>query len=170
MVLCSIYMKIESLYVVEKLKELYVFCKRSNRQLIVGGDFNAHHRNWGSENNNLRGENIVNFIAGTDLILLNNGSKPTFERANASTIIDLTLASQYFSTKIQDWKVLDEFTGSDHKYITFTIKLRLEYKLKTRSPRKTNWELYRETLVKNLREFPTQLNGANDLEMSCPSQ
>ena len=79
---------------------------------MVGGDFNAHHSNWGSSQNNFRGDEIANFLAQTDLIVLNKGSKPTFQRAHLSSVIDVTLASNYLSTKINDWQVLSNFNNS----------------------------------------------------------
>jgi len=147
-VVCSVYVENESLDVLNKMKDLVDFCKKKNVQLILGGDFNAHHINWGSDNDNLRGEIVMDFIGTSGLFIHNQGSRPTFTRTNCSTIIDLTLSSQFISHKIRNWNVLNEFTGSDHKYISFELVIDENINVKTRCPRKTNWEGFRSSMKK----------------------
>lgn len=162
-VLCSIYVKNENLYVLEKLKELIDFCKNGNLQLIVGGDFNAHHYIWGSEEANKRGDDIMNFIGLSELYIHNFGSEPTFRRTNCATVIDLTLSTQFISHKIKNWKVKSEFTGSDHRYINYNLIVDEEITLKKRCPRKTDWGKY-ERVIEKLSDFPTNFENLNDFD------
>lgn len=60
-------------------------------------------------------------MARKDLIVLNDGGCPTFQRGCSSSVIDLTLASNSVARRIQGWRVLDEVTLSDHMYIEFSI-------------------------------------------------
>ncbi|CAG9769629.1 unnamed protein product [Ceutorhynchus assimilis] len=40
-------------------------CRRHGRQLIIGEDTNAYHNVWGSEDNNTRGDKLVEFLIST---------------------------------------------------------------------------------------------------------
>jgi len=49
-----------------------------NSQVLVTGDFNAHHTDWGSSSNNKRGEALSDSISALRLIIYNSGNTPTF--------------------------------------------------------------------------------------------
>ena len=167
LVLCSVYVENGTLNILNQLKELKDSCKAKNLQLIIGGDFNAHHINWGSADNNYRGEKVMDFIISTELTIQNLGSKPTFVRTNCSTIIDLTLTTQFIGNKIKNWHVIDDYTGSDHKYIQFVLSLKNCYEVKTRHPRKTNWEKYQETLTNDLKDIKTNFKNVVEFEYAA---
>lgn len=93
-------------------------------EVIIAGDFNAHHTEWGCPKNNRRGEILSNMIHALDLLICNKGKAPTFQRGASTSIIDLTIASPGTADRIQNWSVLDENTLSDHNYIEFVIKNR----------------------------------------------
>jgi len=65
-----------------KLIELQSFSEGSNIPLIVGADCIAHSQLWGSSDTNERGENLMDFIMGSNLDVINQGHKPTFVIAN----------------------------------------------------------------------------------------
>ena len=46
---------------------------------LVGGDFNASHQLWGSNNSNDRGDVIADVIHAHDMSICNTGNTPTFE-------------------------------------------------------------------------------------------
>ena len=163
-VICSVYVENQSLFILEHLKELHRYCKNQNRQLIIGGDFNAHHSNWGSDQDNSRGEKVVEFAASNEIVILNTGSKPTFVRTNGSSIIDLTMSTEFIKTKILDWKVSDEFSASDHKYITFSINMDIEMEIKLRVPKKTKWDLYSLEIKKKINSLPKMSKDIESLE------
>ena len=48
---------------------------------------------------------------------------PTFRRSGCrGTIIDITLASDGAAARFHEWRVMENFTGNDHKHITFVIE------------------------------------------------
>ena len=58
-----------------------------------------------------------------DLVVLNQGTTTTFRRPGyRETIIDISLASQRLAAQIEDWQVIEDYTGSDHMYITFRVR------------------------------------------------
>jgi len=64
---------------------------RGRSNVVIGGDFKAWAEEWGSLYTNLEG------IASLDIVLLNEGSQHTFNRAGAGSIIALSFASSFLS-------------------------------------------------------------------------
>ena len=62
-------------------KELVQYCTINNFDLIVGSDVNSHSKFWNSTDDNPRGKALVEYILASDLHILNEGGKPTFENA-----------------------------------------------------------------------------------------
>ncbi|KAL4153610.1 hypothetical protein QTP88_001443 [Uroleucon formosanum] len=92
-------------------------------EIIIAGDFNAWHTAWGARSNNARGEALVDMISSLGLVICNKGSHPTFQQGNRESIVDLTMASQSLSTRINNWQVLDVVSLSDHNYIRFDTQI-----------------------------------------------
>jgi len=65
--------------------------------VVIGGNFNAWAEEWGSLYTNSRGRTILEAIASLDVVLLNEGSYHTFNRAGAGSIIELLFASSSLS-------------------------------------------------------------------------
>jgi len=65
---------------------------RGRSNVVIGGDFNAL-----ALYTNARGRTVLEVIASLDIVLLNEGSQHTFNRAGASSIIDLSFASSSLS-------------------------------------------------------------------------
>ena len=58
------------------------------------GDFNSHRTLWGCKDNNNKGQIIEHFIAGHDLVLLNDKSLIYLHPATGSySSLDLTICS-----------------------------------------------------------------------------
>ncbi|XP_039968158.1 uncharacterized protein LOC120779870 [Bactrocera tryoni] len=56
------------------------------------------------------------------LIVLNTGNATTFRRPGCEeTTPDITLSTERMAGSINNWKVLEDYTGSDHHYISFMI-------------------------------------------------
>jgi len=53
------------------------------------------------------------------MIILKKGTKPTFVVARRQAVIDITLASSDVVPFITEWRVSDEESLSDHRYIKF---------------------------------------------------
>lgn len=95
---------------------------RVTGSVVVAGDLNARALEWGMPHTDSRGRLILETAARTGLLVLNSGSTTTFRRPGyTETIPDITLASEGLVPLIQEWKVLEDFTASDHQYITFQI-------------------------------------------------
>ncbi|XP_035213349.1 uncharacterized protein LOC118187268 [Stegodyphus dumicola] len=90
--------------------------------MIIAGDFNAHNTAWGYRATDSKGQAMEDFISSNNLVLQNTTeAPPSFDRVFAQGWPDLTLTTPHTAPFLQDWKVVDEESLSDHKYITFTL-------------------------------------------------
>lgn len=94
----------------------------ANREsAIIAGDYNAKSPQWGMPVADRRGEVVTEWMATNNLILLNQGEKPTFERRGYASILDLTISTENIEPRISKWEVSDMESMSDHKFIVFEI-------------------------------------------------
>ena len=136
------------------LVNLVNFCEKEGYGLIIGSDANAHHTAWGSSDCNQRGEQLLEFVMGTDLMIINEGNKPTFETMARKEVLDITLASLNIANQISKWEVSGEYTHSDHKEIQFLVLGKeLEQRLPYRNIRKTDWDMYLAKLSSSGRKY-----------------
>ena len=142
-IFASVYMAEENTAPPQIVEELALFCKQNNLALVLGCDANAHHVAWGSSDTNERGEDLLNFIASTDLAWCNKGHKPTFITRNRKEVLDITLATPEVFLEIKDWTVSDTPSLSDHAMITFNLSIDKPAEHWYRNVRKTNWEEYK---------------------------
>lgn len=91
------------------------------KDIIIAGDFNSKDRMWGSKHTDSRGEKLARWAANWDLRLINEGSSPTCVRHHGSSIVDLTWSTADIQGRINNWRVLDVFTYSDHMYISYIL-------------------------------------------------
>ncbi len=78
------------------------------------GDLNAHSEIWGSPTSEDRGKIIEDAIIAHDLCLPNEGNKTTYHRKNSDSIVDVYLATNTLAHRIEQWRVADYATFSDH--------------------------------------------------------
>lgn len=91
--------------------------------LIIAGDFNARAIEWGTTTTNSRGRRILDMVARLGLMIANTGTSTTFRRAGCmGSIPDITLVSERFFERINHWKVLEDYTGSDHQYLSYRVQ------------------------------------------------
>lgn len=91
-------------------------------KLIIAGDFNAKASEWGMDSTNARGRKILYMAARLGLVVANQGTTATFRRPGCEgTIPDITFASETLTSSLKEWKVLEDYTGSDHQYLTYHI-------------------------------------------------
>ncbi|GJQ68510.1 hypothetical protein Trydic_g17081 [Trypoxylus dichotomus] len=87
-----------------------------------------------------RGRYILEMAARTGLIVLNEREVTTFRRPGYSeTIPDVSFASEALAPSIVYWKVSENYTGSDHQAITFTVYGRPEARCRF-SPNSGGWK------------------------------
>ena len=80
----------------------------------MAGDFNSRATEWVMTTTNFRSRRIL-YMANMDLSTL-------FRRPGCiGTTPDVALVSEGLSATLTNWKVLEEFTGSDHQYIIFRM-------------------------------------------------
>ena len=92
---------------------------RCQNPVIVAGDFNAWALEWGSCSTDKRGEALLEVLSSLNLVLVNRGSTPTFERNGRTSIIDLTFMTDSLFLHAPSWQVSDSFNYSDHRAIAF---------------------------------------------------
>ena len=91
-------------------------------RILVAGDLNAKAIEWGMPRTDSRGKRILEFAARIGLMVMNEGNTPTFRRTGQQgTIPDITLASETLAPSMQQWKVIDDYTGSDHQYLSYKL-------------------------------------------------
>eukprot|EP00116_Pleurobrachia_bachei_P002652 sb/3462914/ len=148
-ILSSIYMDQTKPINTSLIKELTERAVKLKAKLLIGTDTNAHHRSWGDKKTDNRGETLVENINGNNLQWINKGQKPTFVNSRGhNSIIDITLANRDMSRDIKEWRVTDEASNSDHRYIRFTVKEAKTTKRK-RIERNTDWDKFKEELGKS---------------------
>ena len=152
--------------------------------LLLGGDANAHHIQWGSSDINKRGELLFDFIISTDLLVCNRGQEPTFITKNRREVLDVTLVTQNVFDKITRWEVSKEHSFSDHRFIEIVISESCPEPGTFRNLKSTNWDLhnstFKELLLSGVPKIPSTKEELDDtvktitdvfnkaLEKACP--
>ena len=153
----SVYMEINpSNEPPEKFIKLTEHCLTHKHGLIIGTDSNAHHTAWGNRSTNSRGTKLLNCLAQSGLLWLNNG-KFTFKRNLQETAIDLTLRNE-FAPPVEYWDTNPDFSISDHVLVEFVINLE-NNKIKTRpirdiNKKKCDWPQFRTSLKNGIESDP----------------
>ncbi|KAH7937636.1 hypothetical protein HPB49_013935 [Dermacentor silvarum] len=98
------------------------FGRCDGAMVVVAGDLNAKHSNWGGGITDARGAAVMQLACQCDLHVLNDPtSDPTFETAYAESWIDVTLASSAMISRGHEWAVLEDLTLSDHRLVEFSF-------------------------------------------------
>jgi hypothetical protein len=134
----------------EEVRDITDYCYSRKKELITGRDANAHHTLWGSTSTNPRGESLLEFLANSNLNILNRGNKPTFVVCSRKEVIDLTLQTNRMVNLVSNGHVSEEPSLSDHRHICFQIGNITVNQVTFRDPRRTNWESHRDSLKVNL--------------------
>ncbi|CAB0037848.1 unnamed protein product [Trichogramma brassicae] len=122
---------------------------------IVASDVNAVSPLWNftSTETDNRGEVVEGTAASWGLTFANRrGELPTFRKGNKT--IDVTMVSISIAEKVEDWKVVDDCTSSDHRTILIEFREVVEHarprtsnKLDTRyNTKKANWHKFKNEL------------------------
>ena len=155
--LSSVYMEINTSHEPpEKFIKLAEHCLSHKHGLVIGTDSNAHHTAWGNRSTNTRGTKLLNCLAQSGLLWVNNG-KFTFKRNHQETAIDLTLRNE-FAPSVEYWDTNPNFSISDHVLIEFVINLE-NNKIKTRpirtlNKKKCDWSQYKSYVKHGIESDP----------------
>ena len=71
--------------------ELIAYCHEIGLPVLLKCDANPYYTIWGSTDTNARGEALLQYLARTDLMILNRGNDLTFVNAVWRDYSDLTL-------------------------------------------------------------------------------
>ncbi|XP_011157128.1 uncharacterized protein LOC105194097 [Solenopsis invicta] len=166
-VVCSAYFPHDegSLPPPESVTKLVEHCKNKRLPLIVRCNANSHHTVWGSTDTNDRGRKLLEFLASTDLEILNRGNKPTFCTAVRREVLELTVCSRCILRDVVGWRVSRELSLSDHRQITFKLTWAREEVTMFRDSRSTDWDSYRMDLKCYLESFPRKHGIEKELEL-----
>jgi len=100
-----------------------------------------------------------------DLYCINKGHKPTFVTRNRKERLDVTLVSNNLITSVCYWKVLDDESMSDHRFIQVGLKIGRPVPIMYRNRRKTAWSEYSTDVSENIRSIPTDpIDSINGIE------
>lgn len=148
------------------LVKLMDYCKRANLHIVIGCDANAHHTCWGSSDINKRGEYLLDYLNSVNLVVVNVGNKPTYrhEGRDVESVIDLTITTPLLSSRIVNWHVSDEVSLSDHRHICFEVQSERTEEEYIRSPKMTDWQVFRQKLVLLLVGFQVIIYDSEDLD------
>lgn len=119
-----------SIYVNPKITVLEFHVKFNNlishlsklKNVVIGGDVNAHNLHWGACKTNYRGKEILRVINESEFTIVNNG-KFTHYPTNLTqkpSAIDLTITSKSL-TRHCCWDVSDSKFGGNHQIIMFSL-------------------------------------------------
>ena len=128
-----------------EMEEVISKYQGKNIPVIVGCDANAHHTVWGSTDCNRKGDLLLEYISTIGMGILNEGNTPTFVTRTRREVLDITFASDEIIRDIQDWKVDEADSLSDHRRITFNLTSIVK-KTMIRNARKTNWARYKDEI------------------------
>ena len=91
----------------------------------MAADTNAKSHLWHSGREHSRGRELEAFLLGQGLAVVNCVSPHfTFEGAQGSSNIDLTLAGHSLAQHITGWRVLGSESVADRNYVRFDLDLR----------------------------------------------
>lgn len=91
--------------------------------VILAGDFNSKSPEWGSQTEDERGRVLAETVISLGMKFENVGTRATFQRGNSESVIDVTFSRLQRLQILHDWRVLEDFSHSDHKYVTYQLAL-----------------------------------------------
>ena len=144
---------------VKLLEDVDTDMRTRRKRVIIGGDFNAKAREWGSPIESERGRLLIDWLSGTNLVVLNQGNRPTFVRRQQRSYIDITMCTENAARNIRNWRVVDEETLRCHKIIEYEYAVR-----RTEAPRtiKDGWRTSPEGIETFREKFARRITQATE--------
>ena len=113
---------------------------------LLLGDFNCHHRMWGSNRICTRGQIVERILTDFNLNILNIGA-PTRIYGNSETAIDLSICSPVLQLTT-GWNTFDTPRDSDHCPILLKMTNRsADQGVKKRDYRKVDWKKFSKSTI-----------------------
>ena len=136
--------------------------------LIIVGDLNSRHQQWGANSNSESGIKLIEFLDRSEHVMLNDSQLTYFSARDHTygSLLDVVTATPSIGNLISNLVVTDEI-HSDHHAILFNVRSSLheDGRLHQFSRTSTNWDkLYGELHVRSPASSPitnsTQLSEA----------
>ena len=160
----SIYIRPDDTVAMEAFTQQMATLYHQHSDILLTGDFNAKHALWYNGKQNALGEQLVNFLLTTDMVILNNNS-----RTYKNSVIDLTLAKECHRL-IKRWEVDESiFVQTDHHMIRFKMDMEVVRNAVDKwNINKADWETYDEHLLNRINELIQNSDQMNPDELySC---
>ena len=129
-----------------------------NTNLIVQGDLNAKHLDYGSSESNNSGKKLKNIIENLNLKVLNNGD-PTHRNATTGNmdVLDYSIVSGNLQNSDYSFEIGEDL-GSDHFMLTTWLKITTErYSITNKTLiklyHKVDWAEVSKELKTNMQNF-----------------
>ncbi|GBN90249.1 hypothetical protein AVEN_121463-1 [Araneus ventricosus] len=115
--------------IMETLQELHsTLTDLGDERVLICADLNAHSRIWGYANEDTRGAQVEDFLLAQQLYLLNEtNSSPTFQHRGRKGWPDLSFIKGTDFANSCTWKVLEDYTHSDHNYTLILLLSQSHY-------------------------------------------
>ncbi|KAI4470019.1 reverse transcriptase [Holotrichia oblita] len=134
--------------------------KKHQKEILVGGDFNAKSYLWGSAVEDKRGKLLAEWMAEDHLIVHNRGDVATFVRGNSRSYIDLTFSTRKIAGSVINWRVIEDESLSFHRHITYEYR---EERIEDPSPKsKIGWRVQPHKMDKMTAEVGNILQSGNE--------
>lgn len=146
------------------INKLINFCKSQKLELMVAGDFNAHSDVWGDHRNDCRGKNVLEFIYKNHLLCLNRGSAATFAIGGKESCIDLTIVSARIRGHLKNWQVCEDYSGSDHRVISYELSTSKITTTTYRNRRRVNWKKYEKIFKDRIENVNFDCQNVEELD------
>lgn len=116
-------------------------CAQAGRSpILIAGDFNAPHTQWGYPTNTSKGTNLANTADDHSLVLITDTQFPT--RVGTSVTRDTTPDLTFVrNASRSEWLNTQENLGSDHFILATTLTIKTP---PPRTQRVTDWDLFRK--------------------------
>lgn len=155
--------------------DLLKFFSQFNSDYILGGDFNAHHTNWGNVSNCNKDIAVYDAILQSNQVILNNGEQTYCPHwRSVSSAIDLTIVSSSLMNYC-GWNTLTENWGSDHRPIEIQLEGNITYNSRFNCSQrhhtvKTNWPQAIQNLNNQLPDLEDLIyNNLGDIQVQYTS-
>ncbi|XP_049874511.1 uncharacterized protein LOC126372706 [Pectinophora gossypiella] len=150
--------------------------KLQPKLFLIGGDVNAKNTWWGSSKIDCRGSEVSGAMEEMEMQVLNEGDVPTFDtiRGNKryASHVDITACSSDMLGLVEDWRVDERITSSDHNTITFKVRLArakgtdIQRTTRVYGTKRANWIQFHEKLKQLVADGAmdrTKIEGVNTI-------
>jgi hypothetical protein len=139
------------------------------KNFVWGMDTNSKHRLWHSPTTDNRGRMLVDFLSSHGLLTVNEKDGPTYSGPTGESWIDITASSIDLVHKIQNWRLSEENTLSDHNHILCRLRIHRNdihsNRTTSQSTRKFttqvgNWKLFQQRVLQHRQQWVDLVNNS----------